>query len=387
MSVTGLQKATAVVNTFLDAHFLWLPRPAIKEDPDWTTAVYHATKDTIFIPHYTDSWREGQPEVLIHEVGHVLAFNSDKPIEGFLAAMGADPVLLQNGLINEVFAEHFARAYVDGYDGHNSPTLVGRVPFDAAKMRAFCEGLRPITPVVIPTTTVVVPMPQDGLASHWYSQWAPDHVGTGDCVPTSLKMLLSLYGQPVPTIAALRERCDIDDDGVINLGRDAGITLDAARAALADFGIVGAAVLSRDVGFDDILGHVREGRAVMVFILYADIPGRLDLGFGGLHAVVLAGIDGARGIVLDPDNSRDVPALYALDDLRTAWDDGRTVGGGAFIPDKMRGGDMAFKDDPDAQQFKNDMLNWQRDVNERLAFDAHHKHKNPEVETGEPEVA
>ena len=186
-------------------------------------------------------------------------------------------------------------------------------------------------------------------------------------------MMLSLYGLPTPTIAELRTRCDIDDDGIINLDRDAGVTLDALRGALADFGLVGTCVSARDLSLDDVLIHIREGKPEVLFILYADIPNRVDP-FPGLHAVVLASVNGDIGIVLDPDNSRDVPARYALDDLRRAWDDGRTIGGGAFIPDRALGGDVAFKDDLDAQQFKNDMLNWQKAVNERLAKDAHHTH-------------
>jgi hypothetical protein len=49
-----------------------------------------------------------------------------------------------------MFAEHFVRAEVPEYTGSSYPQLVGLVPFDAAKMRAFCEGLAPVSPPILP---------------------------------------------------------------------------------------------------------------------------------------------------------------------------------------------------------------------------------------------
>jgi hypothetical protein len=166
MSATGLVLAKQVVDAFHVDHFIWVPQPTIKEDPDWTTSRYHATATEIFIPHYTDSWNEGKPEILIHEFGHVVAWNSDRPIEGFLAALGADPTLISFNLINEVFAEAFARTYVDGYDGHNYPQLVNVVSLDLDKTKAFFESLKPIQgsvtnlaqPADLPKVDVPIPL-------------------------------------------------------------------------------------------------------------------------------------------------------------------------------------------------------------------------------------
>ena len=141
MTASGVAAAERVVYPFIEEHFPWLPKPQIIE---WNNGAggsqTYATATTIAVPKYSDPWNEGRVDVLIHEVGHVLAFwlgtKGVPVIERFLETFAPS---FTHPLIHEVFAEHFARAYVDGYDGRNKPELVGLIPFDAAKMRAFCE--------------------------------------------------------------------------------------------------------------------------------------------------------------------------------------------------------------------------------------------------------
>ena len=199
------------------------------------------------------------------------------------------------------------------------------------------------------------------LADHWYSQFGLDSVSSGDCVPASMKSLLSLYYGTAPTIGDIR--------GVLGVP-GGGVDLVTMRAGMSTYGIPGVAVSSQDVPFDDVLGHVREGRPAIVFILYADIPVRVDP-FGGIHSVVLVGDNGTVGIVLDPANARDIPARYSLDDMRKAWNDSRTLGGGAFIPDQI-GGDM---DDARVRQIiQEEVRDTIEAIKAELARQAHHAH-------------
>lgn len=163
MTASNVAATQRVAYAFLDAHFAWLPKPTIVESTDPNEARDHATATAISVPKYSDAWNDGRPDVVIHECGHVLAFWLGERrvpiIETFLDAFGADPRTTANPLINEIFAEHFARAYVDGYAGANYPALVGLVRFDAETMRAFCEGLRPPATTAAPPPVVVQPAP------------------------------------------------------------------------------------------------------------------------------------------------------------------------------------------------------------------------------------
>lgn len=189
------------------------------------------------------------------------------------------------------------------------------------------------------------------LAATYYSQWDPDHVGTGDCVPTSAKMLLRYYtGAEIP-IRQLRDEMDLGPDGVRNLGRDAGITLDACRIALGLHGISATAVWARDLSFERLLAFVQAGRLPIIFELHQLLTTRMDRSFSGLHAVWLTGVDGGAVEVKDPDRWGPHKAdrwLVPTDELRSAWEAGAGAGGGAVIPDEPRTGwedDMAFTDE------------------------------------------
>ena len=210
--------------------------------------------------------------------------------------------------------------------------------------------------------------------ANFYSQWDADHVGTGDCVPTCLKMILSLYGRPAAPIAEIRDHCDADLDGVINLGRDAGITLDAAQTALSGtYGVPCSTVSSRQAPFEDVLASVMDGKATMVFIQYGAIMNRVDRSFAGLHAILLVGVDHltSSAIVLDPD--RDLGGQhpdqrgsvnYSLEELRRGWDQGAGLGGGALICDN------AMEEDMDPLKFKEMFLAVYKDIGVAAKFDA-----------------
>jgi hypothetical protein len=140
---SATQKA---VDAFLIEHFPWVPRPTVTEwDNTAGGTAWYTGKDgaTIAVPKYSDAWNDADPWHVIHECGHVVFYYANSEgahvEELFSTAFGIDVLSLP--LPEEIMAEHFARAYLDGYDGHNYPQLVGLVPFDAAKMRAFAEGL------------------------------------------------------------------------------------------------------------------------------------------------------------------------------------------------------------------------------------------------------
>ena len=237
-----------------------------------------------------------------------------------------------DGLKNEYVAEAWRKANtgLTGPMGYPNPPGQ-REPYPTQELLTYFRTMaepRVVTPSPENSNTPTPQPTEQNIADHWYSQFGLDSVSNGDCVPASMKSLLSLCGRTVPTIGAIR--------GVLGVPAG-GVDLVTMRSGLAHYGIVGVVISSQDVPFDDVLSHVREGRPCVVFILYADIPNRVDP-FGGLHAFVLASVDNNVGLVLDPANARDIPARYSLDDLRKAWDDGRTIGGGAFIPDE--GGDM-----------------------------------------------
>jgi hypothetical protein len=199
------------------------------------------------------------------------------------------------------------------------------------------------------STTGLMPLPE--LAGVFYGQWDPDHVGRGDCVPTSAKMLLRFYtGEEIP-IGQLRRDMDLAPDGILDLSEDSGITLEACRLVLGDYGVPASAMYARDLDFDQLLGFVRRGELPIIFELHGDLSGRQDQAFGGLHAVWLVGINGDQAELRDPDRWGPHKAdrwLVPLFELRRAWDHGAELGGGAVIPTAPRKGwedDMAFTDE------------------------------------------
>lgn len=189
------------------------------------------------------------------------------------------------------------------------------------------------------------------LASVYYSQWDPDHVGTGDCVPTSAKMLLRWYcGIEVP-IRQLRDEMDLAADGVRDLARDSGITLEAARSVLTAHGVSAIAVYARDLTYGQLCDYVQRGQLPIIFVEYTRITNRMDLGFPprALHALWLVGVDGDRAWLKDPDRwgTAKADAFYTLPgELEDAWDSGAALGGGAIIPtDPREGQDVTFTDE------------------------------------------
>lgn len=170
MTDSNVAVTTRVVDAFIDATFPWLPKPTILESADPNDAREHATATAIYVPRYSDAWNDGRADVAIHETFHVLAFwlgtHGVPVLEQWLAAIGADAALIRLVLINEVFAEHGARAYVDGYTGANYPQLVGVVPFDAPKMRAFIASLQaPSVPAGGQVAPVAIKTPAGPTAS------------------------------------------------------------------------------------------------------------------------------------------------------------------------------------------------------------------------------
>jgi hypothetical protein len=223
----------------------------------------------------------------------------------------------------------------------------------AAKVREWFLALatwRPSVPaggVVAPPVfaTPAGPTALPAIANVYYSQWDPDHVGSGDCVPTSAKMLIELYTGRVVPIGEIRTAMDLGDNGVIDLARGAGITLEAARAALTnDYGIPSTAVFSRHLDVDQLLDYVRAGRLPIVFELHGALIQRMDGAFTGLHAVLVTGVvDGETVEIKDPDRwgpSRGERWTVPLEEFRSAWEGGVWMGGGAVIPNEPRGGEM-----------------------------------------------
>ncbi len=190
------------------------------------------------------------------------------------------------------------------------------------------------------------------LAQIFYAQWDADHVGQGDCVPTSAKMLIRYYTGREERIDDIRAAMDLAEDGVQDLARDAGITLEAARIALTTtYGMPCAAAYARDIHFDELLAYVRAGRLPIVFELHGELPTRQDLAFGGLHAVWLVRDNGDGTLeVKDPDrwglHKADRWILEAAD-FRRAYVAGAALGGGAVIPNEAREEEILVLTDAD----------------------------------------
>lgn len=163
MTASNVAATERITHTFLAEAFPWVPLPAIIEwDNTAGGSMYYATAQTIAVPKYSDQWNDEDRTVKIHECGHVVVFYSAQfggdVVGAFLNVFGADPQLRQCRDIQEIIAEHFARAYVDGYDGRNRPELVGLVRFDTAAARAFFEGLRAVKIAATPVSGgVIVP--------------------------------------------------------------------------------------------------------------------------------------------------------------------------------------------------------------------------------------
>lgn len=171
MTVAGVTQARATIAEFLGARYSWIRLPLVIDDPfSPDTTLYHCTDWTgpgwsefigyyaILIPRW---WDEHRRDLLIHECGHLLANMAGRTVNvmrAFLLAMGGDPRLEQDRMINEIFAEHFARAEDPEYRGQNYQQLVGRVPFDAELMKAFCAELRSaIAPSIAPPPQIPHP--------------------------------------------------------------------------------------------------------------------------------------------------------------------------------------------------------------------------------------
>jgi hypothetical protein len=375
VSELGQADARAKVDTFLAQRFPSVRPPLVIDDPfSPDTTLYHCTDWTaLFAPSYTGPrhpefvgyyaitiprwWDEHRRVLLIHECGHLICYLAGRTrdvVREFLAWFGGDPALASHRLIGEVMAEHFARAEDPAYAGQSYPQLAGLVPFDAARTRAFFEDLAssvpaggPVAPVIINTPAGPAALPE--ISAVYYSQWDPDHIGSGDCVPTSAKMLIALYTGRVVPIGEIRAAMDLSDNGVIDLARDAGITLEAARAALTnDYGIPSTAVFARDLDLDQLLEYVWAGRLPIVFEQHGHLSGRQDQAFTGLHAVLVTGVDGSFVEVKDPDRwGPELAArwLVSIDELRRAWDAGAISGGGAVIPNEPRGGEDMFTEE------------------------------------------
>lgn len=195
----------------------------------------------------------------------------------------------------------------------------------------------PTTPVVPPSTPpIVVVPPAAATAWPYFSQWDPDHVGTGDCVPTSAKMLVDAYTGEVVPISEMRRAMDLSDDGIIDLGVDAGVSLQMAAAALTEYGVPATIAAASALSFDDLLANVASGRPSLTFVKYSAISNRQDQGFGALHAIVIAELAGDAVRVLDPDrwgDARADPVFYARAELEAGWIAGAPLGGGAVIPE------------------------------------------------------
>lgn len=252
-------------------------------------------------------------------------------------------------LRDEWTAEAFRKAVTGNVGQLRYPNPPGQIsPYPLEALRAYFATMNKPRAAALPPPPPPPPVPAPvalpAVADVYYSQWDADHVGQGDCVPTSAKMLIELYtGWTVP-IADIRQAMDIADDGVDDLAKDAGITLEAARLALTnEYGVPCTAVFARDLALDELLAYVRAGRLAIVFELHGDLSRRMDQGFRGLHAVLVTGVDGDQVEVKDPDRWGPTRAdrwTVPIDELRRAWEDGAVLGGGAVIPNEARGGDM-----------------------------------------------
>jgi hypothetical protein len=94
--------------------------------------------------------------IIEHEAGHIMAYyvsnsrgttwnsGTHRLYYEFCVYFGADPSIADRPDMGEIWAEHFARAHVPGYNP-SYPQLVGVVPFDPVtgpqKMKDFCVSI------------------------------------------------------------------------------------------------------------------------------------------------------------------------------------------------------------------------------------------------------
>lgn len=220
MTTSNVLATQNVAYAFLDEHYPWLPKPAIVEWDNLGSpnpSEYYTGKDgaTIAVPKYSDAWFDGDQVKTIHECGHVLFFylaSKGAPVvEDFLAAMGGEPTLIAHPLVNEILAEHFVRSYVSTYGGDRYPQLVGLVPFDAAKMRAYCESLRP--PVSAPAEPTPLPPIVDippGIPVLGVDYMNRQSAVILECLAaTGVKVVLRYYSPSAPKCLTAEEVADI----------------------------------------------------------------------------------------------------------------------------------------------------------------------------------
>jgi hypothetical protein len=179
VTAAGELDARTNVATFLAERYPWLRVPLVLDDPfspdtsayhctDWTgllPATYVGPRYPDFVGYYAVTlprWFDTHPwHLLIHELGHLIANVAGRTVNvmrAFLLAMGGDPRLEGDRMINEIFAEHFVRAWDPQYRGQDYAQLVGKVPFDAELMKAFCNELRDvIAPSIAPAPQIPQP--------------------------------------------------------------------------------------------------------------------------------------------------------------------------------------------------------------------------------------
>jgi hypothetical protein len=250
MTVAGVADAKAKVLTFLTERYPWLRTPNVIEDPhDPDTTQYHVADSAdgyydLLIPKW---WDEHRRDLLIHECGHVLAYFCGRTrdvIREWLVAMGGSPDIENHRMRGEMFAEHFVRAEVPEYTGSSYPHLVGLVPFDAKKMRSFCEGLASESPPILPPTQRAIIdvrtqlpflgniygtfMPKDSLTFHW----------NGGPVPESADPVQFLKGDANFHIGkgwgGISYHAAIWRDGTLYITRDEGAVLAACGNAVGN---------------------------------------------------------------------------------------------------------------------------------------------------------
>ena len=205
MTAAGVLDANAKVLAFLGSRYPWLRPPRVIENPYDRDETRYFLTDCSPGPHghvpdgYYDLpiprwWDEHARHLLIHELGHLLEKVAGKTrdvIREWLVAMGGDPSLNDHRMRAEMFAEHFARAEDPMYYGQDYPALVWLVPFDAAKMRAFCESLRA-------ESLVIVPDPTGFLLSHPITSPFGPRPQFGD-FHTGIDLALNA-GTPIPAV-------------------------------------------------------------------------------------------------------------------------------------------------------------------------------------------
>jgi hypothetical protein len=169
-----------------------------------------------------------------------------------------------------------------------------------------------------------------GDAEHWFNQAA-----NGYCVPSSIAQIVSEYsGAHHADESAFVARANalnlftVGPDGVPTMG------VDGAHTLLEDAGV--PASIEVGIGVDTLVGYLADGRRVMLAVDSDEIWYGTEDRAAADHAVVLTGIDTARGVAIlsdpgTPDgNMMEVP----LDVLTDAWADG---GNTALVCDQPPG--------------------------------------------------